>query len=62
MLHTTKYRYGASCVAPIVPAMIHCICRNGSKDDSKSNLAHIQWRSPALQENFGSKLLRKNVV
>jgi hypothetical protein len=33
--------YGALCVAAIVAAMIRCICRNGSKDDSKSDLAHI---------------------
>jgi hypothetical protein len=62
MLHSTKHSYGASCIAAIVPAIIHCICRNRSKDDCKSDLAHIQLRSPALQMNFGIKLLRKNVV
>ena len=52
MLHTMKHSYGASCIAAIVPAIIHCMCRNGSKDDCKSNLAHIQLRSPAFQNEL----------
>lgn len=52
MLHITKHSSGASCIAAIVPAMIRCICRNGSKDDCKSNLAHIQLRSPRARKSI----------
>jgi hypothetical protein len=68
MLHIAKHSYGASCIAAIVPAMIRCICRNGSKDDCKSNLAHIKLRSPALQNELPDQLaapkcnLTKNVA